>query len=126
VGGFASGPAPNPVGPAVVFLAPTVNVTITAGQSIFVTSQRAFGGNGNAASNLGLAICYRNGGPVTQFGFGAVGLRVPVGTRVNFPMSAILTGLPAGTYAVGLCGSSTDSGNWAGSDPNGSTSATVF
>jgi hypothetical protein len=127
VGGYASGPAPNNVGPSVVFLAPTVNVTITAGQSIFVTSQRALGGNGFAAANLGLWICHRNGGgPVVQSGFGSIGLRVPANTRVNFPMSAILTGLPAGTYAVGLCGSSSDWGSWTGADPNGTTSATVF
>jgi hypothetical protein len=115
------------VGPALAFLAPTLNVTITAGQSFLVTSQRAFGG-GTAAAGLGLWICYQTGGtgPLFQTGFGAMGLQVPAGARVNFPMTAVLRDLPAGTYTVGLCGSSGLFSAWAGSDPNGSTSVMVF
>ena len=68
----------NGVTSGLTFLAPTVNVTITAGQSILVTSQRAFGTNGNAATGLALAICYSTGGgaPV-QSGVGVLGLRLP-------------------------------------------------
>lgn len=126
-GAHVSGPASG-VPAGLGFIAPTVNVTIaTAGQSIFATSQRGLGANGAAATNLSLWICYRNGGgPLTQVGFGALGLRVPANTRVNFPMTAVITGLAPGTYTVGLCGASTDSASWNSNDPNGSTSAVVF
>lgn len=117
----------NGVGFGLGFLAPTGNVTITAGQSIFVTSQRAFGTNGNAASGLALAICYSTGGgaPV-QSGVGVLGLRLPANTRVNYPMTAILSGLPAGTYAVGLCGYSLGEPAFWNSNESGSTTAVVF
>jgi hypothetical protein len=121
-----SGPA-NGVGPTLAFLAPPATVTITLGQSILVTSQRALGTNGTSGANsLSLWICYRNGtGPLFQSGFGANGLSVPANTRVNFPMTATLTGLAAGTYTVGLCGS-TPASTWNSNDPNGSTTAVVF
>lgn len=124
-----SGLAPNGVGPAVVFLAPPATVTITLGQSILVTSQRALGTNGASGANaLSLWICYRNSaGVLFQSGFGAVGLSVPTNTRVNFPMTATLTGLAAGTYSVGLCGSAPSTwASWNSNDPNGSTTAVVF
>jgi hypothetical protein len=101
-------------------------VTVADGQSVFVTSQRAFGANGAAATGLSLWICHRNSsGVLTPVGVGTLGLRVPMLTRVNFPMTAILTGLAPGTYAVGLCGFAFDPSGWT-SNESGSTSAVVF
>jgi Collagen triple helix repeat (20 copies) len=122
-----SGPGPA-ITASSVFITPTVDVTIATGQSIFVTSQRALGSDFlGGGTNLNLLMCYRIGtGPYTYLAqTEVVGLRVPTGTRVNFPMSTIITGLPAGTYTVGLCGSSSNPGSWT---PNGagSTSAVVF
>ena len=129
-GSHAAGPAPaGGIQPGLGFLVPTVTVTTAAGQSIYVTSQRALGATGLAlngfANGLTLAICYSTGGgPVFSSATFAQGLRVANNTRVNFPMTAILT-LPAGTHTVGLCGATSDP-NWNSNDPNGSTTVVVF
>jgi hypothetical protein len=124
---FNSGLAPNPlpIGP-LAFFAPTVDVTIEAGQSILVTSQAALGSTaGGGGSTLTLAICYSIGGGVPiQVGGVALGLRVPSNTRVNFPMTTIISGFAPGTYAVGLCGQTSSSG-W-NSNHLASTTAIVF
>jgi hypothetical protein len=119
--------AAGAVGFSVTFLAPTVDVTVADGQSVLVTSQRAFGSNGAAATGLSLWICYQNGsaGALTPVGVGTLGLRVPAFTRVNFPMTAVLKDLAPSTYTVGLCGFAFDPSGWT-SNESGSTSAVVF
>jgi hypothetical protein len=122
---FATGPATVTANGPMAFIGPTVEVTIAAGQSILVTSQAALGANNSAASALTLAICYAVGGGLpVQVGGSANGLRLPSNTRINFPMTTIISGMAAGTYNVGLCGQ-TSSNAW-NSNHTGSTSAIVF
>ena len=110
------------------FLAPTVNVTIADGESVLVTSHKALGSTAvGGATSLNLYICYQStvGGSTIQLqGGGSLGHRVPQDTRITFGLSFIVSGLPAGTYMVGLCGNSS-SANW-NSNEWGYTTALVF
>lgn len=55
-----------------------------------------------------------------------VNLRVPQNTRQVFGISWIFTDLTAGTYKVGMCGTSiTNAGSWNSND-YGYVTATVF
>ena len=51
----------------------------------------------------------RTGGLIATQGAGSYGYAVPQNMRMNFTLSANVTGLAAGTYQVGLCGTGT---NW--------------
>jgi hypothetical protein len=53
---------------------------------------------------LSLWICHDNGGALATFGSGMTGLRIATAQRSLFSLSAVVSGLPAGTYSVGLCG----------------------
>jgi len=114
------------------FVAPTVTVTVADGQRIFVDSSRIFSApSGGAADSLSLWICYQasGGSGLTKVGptLMSTPFKLPANQRAQFGLTAIVTPLPAGTYAVGLCG---QAGNpyyapWA---PNGDgvTTALVF
>jgi hypothetical protein len=110
------------------FLSATVTVTITAGQSIYVVSSASLGTtNTNGAHFLDLYVCYQAGsGPIQTVGIGEFGLSVPNAMRTSFELSAVITGLPAGTYTVGL-GGQTENGNtdWNSNDA-GYTTALVL
>ncbi len=127
-GGFASGdgPAPNST---LTFLAPAVNMTLTkAGQRILVNGARALGSshvNGGAA--LTLWICHQIGGAaLTAVGPGMGGLQVGPNRRVSFSLSAIISGLPAGTYNVGLCGTAPNPFAPWNNNGTGYTTAVIF
>jgi hypothetical protein len=111
------------------FLAPTVDVTVASStQSMLVTSQRVLGSTAlGGANSLRLAICYRGSdGILWSTGQVASGMGVPQYTRTVFPMTAVIGGLAAGTYTVGLCGQATGgAGNWNWNE-SGSTSVIVF
>jgi hypothetical protein len=91
-------------------------VTITSSsQRIVVTSHKALGSSAvGGAENLYLYIGYRAGtaGAVDVVGGGAIGNRVSQNTRITMGLSAMITGLPPGTYEVGLAGRSTTPANW--------------
>jgi hypothetical protein len=53
-------------------------------------------------------------------------LRVPMNTRTTFGHTAILSGLPAGTYQVGLCGTVFAASNKWNANGEGATTAIVF
>jgi hypothetical protein len=109
---------------ATAFIGPTVSVTVAANQKIFVSSHAALGASAAAASGLNLYICYQSGA-INTVGLGSFGYTAAANQRLNFGLSAVITGLAAGTYIVGLCGSSTNAANWVNNEW-GYTSAMVF
>ncbi|WP_437784222.1 collagen-like protein [Sorangium sp. So ce1097] len=114
-----------PAGMPVAFFGPTASVEISStSQSIYATAHRYLGAETLPADSLNLYMCYqrvRSGpsGPVLEdvrvAGLGMTGGRVPARTRVSFGLSAVITGLAAGTYNIGMCGQ-TFSANWVSND----------
>lgn len=109
------------------FLAPPAMVTIASGQRIFVSSNKALGSRYTAgACCLSLWVGYRltPSGSIVTVGGGMLGNKVNRNTRTVHGVNGVLTGLPAGTYEVGMVGGTADP-HW---DFNGSgyTSALVF
>ncbi len=103
------------VGTAIEFIGPTLNVTITAGQKIFMTVDKALGAAGTAASGLNLYPCHRStavGATIVANGGAILGLQVPANTRITWGMNWSYSGLAAGTYTVGMCGSAATPANW--------------
>jgi hypothetical protein len=97
------------------FLAAPLSVTVTSAlQKVLVTSSKALGTNNfDGAMDLDVWICRQEGdGAVLTVGGGIYDLRAAANTRQVVSLSAMLTGLAPGTYAVGLCGRSSDASNW--------------
>jgi hypothetical protein len=103
------------------FLADPVEVTIgSSTQKVLVTSSKALGtlaalGVGwGGAIDLDLWICYQeSAGALTKVGVGVLDLSAGQDTRQLYTLSATSTGLAAGTYKFGLCGSTGDpNGHW--------------
>ena len=115
---YAAGTAPYPNN-VLAFIAPTVDVTISApNQRIHVISHRALGAGSVAANELGIKICYQStvsGSLLNEVGLGMFGLQVPMNTRTVLGLSSVIAGLANGTYRVGLCGVSS-SPNWTNSE----------
>jgi hypothetical protein len=125
---FASGAGTDPdaIGAfSTTFVAPTVQVTVAAGQSVYVSSTKYMG---SSAGGFGLLtnVCFQDtaGGSVTHIGSGMAGGTVPAGTRIPWTATGVFSP-PAGTYDTGLCVWVANPGQW---DLNefGSTSAVVF
>lgn len=96
------------------FIGPTVNVTVTAGQKVIMVSDKALGGTA-AATGLALYPCSKStaaGATIVGYGGAILGLQVPGGTRVTWGMNHIYTGLAAGTYSVGMCGTAGTPAQW--------------
>lgn len=112
---FVSGFGNNPSA-TTQFLTPYVTVTITAGQRIHVTANKAFGSTAaGGANSLDLYIGYRvagSGGVPSLVGEGIFDNRVPQNTRITMGLSAVISGLPAGSYEVGMAGDDDGNGNW--------------
>lgn len=104
------------------FLSTPIIVTIAAGQKILVIANAGMGSTAvGGGTGLSLFPGSRNtsGGTVTAFGGGIIGLTVPQNQRQTFGISGVITGLPAGTYEVGLVGqaaSATTAASWNGND----------
>ena len=106
-------------------LATPASVPVVAGQKVFVMSSKALGASTVAANDLDLWICYQQGsGALVQVGGAIFDLRADANTRQIYSLSAVIAGLAAGTYNVGLCGTSS-SANW-NSNEYSYTSALVF
>jgi len=123
---FATGGETVVPSAATQFLSPTVSVTIADGQSVFVNSTRALGSNSTfGAAGLSLWICHQASWALTpmRVGPGLLAMQVGQNQRVPFSLSGVLSGLPAGTYVIGLCG--TGSSGW-NSNAGGYTTALVF
>lgn len=124
--GFATGVGVDPSA-TLQFLAPPATVTIAAGQRIYVSANKALGSRYTAgACCLSLWVGYRltPAGSITTVGGGMLGNKVNRNTRTVHGVNGVLSGLPAGTYEVGMVGGTADP-HW---DFNGSgyTSALVF
>lgn len=114
VRGASSG---NPPTGALQFLSAAPAVTVAAGDTVLVTSTKAFGSTAvGGAVDLDLDICAKSTAPGASIAASGMGqildLRVPQNTRLPMSLTAILSGLGAGTYQVGLCGSSSQGANW--------------
>ncbi len=93
-----------------LFVSPTVSVTIAAGQQLEVTVSESLGVS-TTASTMSFGICYQQGtGTVTRFETGyAQTATIPPGyTHLS---TFTLASPAAGTYSVGMCGSSTTPAN---------------
>ena len=97
----------------VTMLAEPLTVQVaSASQKILVSSHKAIGSYW-AAQGLNLWICRQDSaGAMTKVGPGIYNLSLPNGGLQVFSLSATIENLAAGTYQVGLCGSSNDSANW--------------
>ena len=106
--GFASlfSTASVPTGDAAIVFLGQTTVTVSAGQKIFVTSDVALGAHGTPATQLNLFICHKASTTtaLTKVGGGSLDHSSPANTRQMYGLSAVINGLPAGTYTVGLCG----------------------
>jgi hypothetical protein len=123
----ASGTTPSAT---LAFLAPPATVTVNSStQVVHIVSNKAFGAT-LGASDLYLRMCYRVAGsaalPTIIGGSGAYSgpQALPADTtRIVMGLSANVSGLAAGDYSVGLCG--TGSANWNYNEW-GYTTALVF
>lgn len=116
------------VSASVAFIGPTVNVTITTGQKIYVSVDKALGSTAAGGAN-GLNIypgfmLSGNTAPLA-FGGGILGLQCAQNTRQIFSINGVITGLPAGTYSVGMVGNAAVFANWNNNEW-GYVSAIVF
>jgi len=126
----AGGGASNPTA-TLDFLAPTVDVTVSGvTQSVLVTSMRVFGTSfTTAADGLNLAICYQSTGSDPTIWEGSsslVNLKLAPNTRATLGHTAILTGMTAGTWRVGLCGYVAAATNRWNNNGEGTTTAIAF
>jgi hypothetical protein len=113
---FGSGNGLNP-GATSEFIGPTLTVTTTASnQKVYVNVSKALGStNASGANSLNIYVAYRlssaTGAP-TSVGGGIFGIRVGQNQRITVAINGVITIPAAGTYTVGMSGSSTDSANW--------------
>jgi hypothetical protein len=108
------------------FITPTVTITITAGQKVFLVASRALGGV-SPADELGIYPAYQSiepNSPITNLNLGMFGLRLPALTRATFSINGVFANLPPGTYKFGMSGITTNP-NWTSSEW-GYVSALVF
>lgn len=108
------------------FITSPLEITVQAGQTVFLTASRALGGYA-AANELGIYPACQNvtpGSPIQTLGLGMFGLEVPAKTRSIFSVNGVFKNLPAGTYRFGMAGITT-SPNWTNSEW-GYSSALVF
>jgi hypothetical protein len=102
-------------------------LTIAAGQKIYVSASRAMGTTDpSGAGGLSLWVGYRRSGSssIATMGGGMLGNRAAPNSRSIFAISGVISGLPAGTYDVGMVGGSTSTA-W-NSNSTGYTSSLVF
>jgi hypothetical protein len=99
---------------------PTVTLSVSANQSITVSSSLTLGTGASPASHLSLNLCYQDqaGGTIsaaTDFNyFGVPGgwLSLPPNTNMPFSITRSFTGLPPATYEIGLCGCIAGTDTW--------------
>ena len=78
-------------------------------QKVLVTSHKALGSSFGDATDLNLWICRQDSaGALIKVGPGVMRLSLPNPGMQLYSLSAVLENLAAGTYQVGLCGSSID------------------
>jgi|GEM_PF-4756369 len=111
---FAVGGSPG-ITSSTAFISQVATITVTEGQRILITVNQALGSTvSGGASGLDIYAGYRPQGQtgLTAVGGGMFGLTVGQNQRHTFGISAITPPLFAGTYEVGLAGSSNVPANW--------------
>lgn len=95
------------------FIGPTVQVTVAAGQSVYVNATKALGTTAASSSALNLWVCYQTGAAAIQtVGGGILGIQTTANNRNVYAINFDIPGLPAGTHTVGMCGYATTPANW--------------
>jgi hypothetical protein len=111
---FTAATGSNPA-TVLAFIGPTLGVTVAAGQKVYVAANKGLGSTAvGGASSLNLYVCYQStvaGSMIQAVGGGIFGLQVPQNTRFSFGINGDFTP-GAGTFNVGMCGSSVNSANW--------------
>jgi hypothetical protein len=99
---------------ATTFIGPTVQVTVAAGQSVYVNATKALGTTtAGGSGQLYLWVCYQTGAAaIQQVGGGILGLQTSANNRNIYAINFDIPMLPAGTYTVGMCGYATTPANW--------------
>jgi len=116
------------VNASTTFIGPTVNVVLAAGQRAHMLSNKSLGSSAiGGAFALNIYPCYQLSptGPLTSQGGGILGLTVPTNQRQLYAINWVFSGLAAGTYTIGMCGSAFGAANWNNNDW-GYISAMVF
>jgi hypothetical protein len=103
------------------YLSPALSVTVAVGQTVLVSAQINIGTSvAGGASGLRLWICYQpSGGAITQAHPGDwIEGQTVQNTLITYPITDTISGLPAGSYTVGICGSqvTTVTNNWNSED----------
>ena len=109
---FADGYGSDPSN-IIAFLVSPVTVTVQGHTDrVLVHSARAFGtAEWSGAQDLTIWVCSRlEGGALETQSGGMVSLSVTGNARQVFSVGAMVTGLPAGDYQMGLCGMTTSAG----------------
>lgn len=121
---FVSGSLPAT--DTLAFIGAKVLIDVATGQSVHVSANQTLGSTAvGGATGLNLYMCYQDQtGPITRIDDGQSGLSVPGGQRHQYGLTRVFWGLAAGTYRIGLCGTTT-SGNW-NSNGWGHATALVF
>jgi hypothetical protein len=98
-----SGNNPNTIAPNTwSFVGPTLSVTVTATQRVYMTASK-FMGSTTGASGLGIAACYQSaGGTVNTLGGAKLSGQVPANSRIDWSIQQHYQ-LAAGTYTIGMC-----------------------
>jgi hypothetical protein len=95
------------------FITPPLPVTVASGEVVLVTALADIGTSGTTAQarNLRLWICDQpNGGPITQpHPIDWINAEAAANSLAEFTLTDTLTGLPPGSYTVGMCGQLTQS-----------------
>ena len=102
------------------FIGVTTSVAVATGQKVHMSVLHGLGSSvAGGGTALRLYACYQNavvGSPLTTQGSGIWDLTVPQGQRHQFGVTYVFAGLAAGTYTVGMCGSSTNAASWNSND----------
>jgi hypothetical protein len=117
-----------PPGTTNAFIGPTLNVTLAAGQKAMMVVHKALGSfAAGGGTSLNIYPCYQltPGGTLTTQNGGIFGLTVPQNQRQLFGINWIFSGLSAGTYTIGMCGSTPTPAGWNNNEW-GYISAIVF
>jgi hypothetical protein len=101
---------------SLAFIAPTARVAVHPGETAFITSSAAIGAgvNTNGGRSLELDVCYRQvNGDIARIGVPVTGLSAAPTYEQLYTLSAVRSGLPAGSYDFALCGSTVDAPDWS-------------
>ncbi len=110
--GLGAGPTTT-----LAFIGPTLTVTLTANQKVFVAANKALGSGATQGGPMNLYLCYElpTGTAPSVSGGGSFGYTAPVNQRLSYGLTNTVVGLPAGSYNFGLCGTATDL-NWTNNE----------